>query len=67
MIEKHILRTLVLEQLRRTPKTQINHVIDAVEKLVTERGLQENLNPTDNLTISEIVWGPYPRTCSDTR
>jgi len=39
MIEKYILRALVLEVLSHIPKTQINHVIDEVEKLVAERGL----------------------------
>jgi hypothetical protein len=74
MIEKHILRALVLEILNRTPKTQINHVIDAIETLVKERSLfpsledcqrlgtdyryyqQNELNPIDKLTISEVIW-----------
>jgi len=74
MIEKHILRALVLEILSHEPKTQINHVIGQVERLVAERGLfpssddcqrlgvdyqsyqQNELNPIDKLTISEIIW-----------
>ncbi|HUV56051.1 MAG TPA: hypothetical protein VMV84_02340 [Dehalococcoidales bacterium] len=74
MIEKNILRALVLEILSQMPKTQINHVIGAVERLVAERGLfpssddcqrlgvdyqsyqQKQLNPIDNLTISEVIW-----------
>lgn len=39
MIEKHILRALVLEILNQTPKTQFNHVISEVERLLTERDL----------------------------
>jgi hypothetical protein len=39
MIEKHILRALVLEQLSRTPKTQIVNAINDVERLVAERGI----------------------------
>ena len=39
MIEKYLLRALVLEQLSRTPKTQIVTVINDVERLVAERGL----------------------------
>jgi len=74
MIEKNILRALVLEVLSHTPETQVNHVVNAVEGLVAERGLfpssddcqrlgidyhyyqQKQLNPIDNLTISEIIW-----------
>lgn len=74
MIEKNILRALILEFLSHTPKTQINHILADVEKLVAERGLfpspddcqrlgidyhyyqQKELNPIDNLTISEIIW-----------
>jgi len=74
MIEKHMLRALVLEILSKTPKTQINHVISDVERLVAERNLfpslddcerlgidyryykEKQLNPIDNLTISEVVW-----------
>lgn len=39
MIDKNILRALILESLIREPKTQINHVINAVGTLVTEREL----------------------------
>lgn len=39
MIEKHILRALVLEVLNRTPQTQIVSAINEVERLVAERGL----------------------------
>ncbi len=66
MIEKSILRALVLELLSHTPKTQINSLIGDMEGLVAERGLfpssddhyyqRKQLNPIDNLTISEIVW-----------
>lgn len=51
MIEKHILRALVLEILSITPKTQINHVIDAVEKLVAERGLFPSWDDCQRLGI----------------
>ena len=39
MIEKQILRALVLEAVNREPITQVNHVLDSVEKLVSELGL----------------------------
>ena len=39
MIEKHILRALVLEVLSSTPKTQIVSAINDVERLVAEYGL----------------------------
>lgn len=39
MIEKRILRSLVLEILSREPETQVGHVINAVESLVKERNL----------------------------
>ena len=74
MIEKHILRALVLEVLSSTPKTQIVSAINDVERLVAEYGLfpssddcqrlgidykyyqHKTLNPTDKLTINEIIW-----------
>ncbi len=74
MIEKHILRALILEVLSKTPQTQIVGTINDVERLVAERNLfpslddcerlgveysyyqQKKLNPTDGLTISEIIW-----------
>ncbi|MFC1991027.1 hypothetical protein ACFLU9_02625 [Chloroflexota bacterium] len=39
MIEKNILRALVLEAIKREPQTQVNHVVDTVEKSVAELGL----------------------------
>jgi hypothetical protein len=39
MIEKRVLRALILELLKRTPKTQVNHIIGEVEKLLVERKL----------------------------
>jgi hypothetical protein len=39
MIEKHILRALVLEALSKTPQTQIVSITNDVEKLVAEHGL----------------------------
>ncbi len=39
MIEKHILRALVLEVLSHTPKTQIVHATNDVGRLVVERDL----------------------------
>ena len=74
MIEKQLLRAVVLEILNNGSVTQVNHVIDGVERLIIERGLfpsQEDcqqhgvdyqhyhhrqLNPTDRITIGEIIW-----------
>ena len=74
MIEKHILRALVLEVISHEPQTQIANVVNNVERLVAERGLfpsendcqhrgvnyqpyrERQLNPTDKLIISEIIW-----------
>jgi hypothetical protein len=74
MIEKHILRALVLEALSKTPQTQIVSITNDVEKLVAEHSLfpsaddcqrsgidykyyqHKTLNPTDKLTINEIIW-----------
>ncbi|MFA5317389.1 MAG: hypothetical protein WC369_08215 [Dehalococcoidales bacterium] len=42
MIEKQIIRALVLEVIGKMPKTQINHIITAVEELVKEQGLFPN-------------------------
>jgi len=39
MIEKHLLRALVLEVVNREQQTQVNHVVDGVERLVTDRNL----------------------------
>jgi len=39
MIEKHVLRALILEVLGRTPQTQIVNAINDVERLVAEYGL----------------------------
>ena len=39
MIEKNLLRTLVLELLGRVDHEQMNHVINEVEKLVVDRAL----------------------------
>ena len=51
MIEKQILRALVLEILSETPKTQIAHVINEVEKLVAERDLFPSLEYCQSLGI----------------
>ncbi len=51
MIEKHILRVLVLEVVNREPQTQVNHVIGGVEGLVTERNLFPSLEDCQRLGI----------------
>lgn len=51
MIEKHILRGLVIEYLSHTPKDQINHVINEVERLVAERNLFPSAEDCERLCV----------------
>ena len=51
MIEKHILRALILEFLDHTPKAQINDVINYVESLVAGRGLFPSSDDCQRLGI----------------
>lgn len=51
MIRKHILRTLVLEAVNREPQTQVNHVVDLVEHMVTEHSLFPNMDDCERQNI----------------
>ncbi len=56
MIEKNLLRTLVLEVLDRVKHEQMNHVINEVEKLVEGRALFPS---EDDCQRSRINYQPY--------
>ncbi len=56
MIEKNLLRTLVLEVLDRVKHEQMNHIINEVEKLVEERALFPS---EDDCQRSGINYQPY--------
>jgi hypothetical protein len=51
MIEKQILRALVLEFLGRTPNTQVVEAINAIERLVAERSLFPKKEECERLHI----------------
>ncbi len=51
MIEKHLLRALMLEVLSRTPQTQIVNAIDDVERLVAKYGLFPSSDDCQRLGI----------------
>ena len=51
MIEKHLLRALMLEVLSRTPQTQIVNAINGVERLVAEYGLFPSLDDCQRLGV----------------
>ena len=51
MIEKHILRALVLEVVNHEPQTQVAHVISGVERFVIERDLFPSLEDCQRLDI----------------
>ncbi len=51
MIEKHVLRALVLEVLSHTPKTQIVSAINDVERLVVERDLFPSSDDCQRLDV----------------
>ena len=51
MIEKKILRKLVLDVLKGTPETQINSVINDVERLVEKYDLSPSLEDCQKLGV----------------
>ena len=51
MIEKHVLRALMLEVLSRTPQSQIVNAINDVERLVAERNLFPSSDDCQRLGI----------------
>jgi len=51
MIEKHILRVLVLEVLAKTPQTQVVNTINDVERLVVEHDLFPSSDDCQRLSI----------------
>ena len=51
MIEKGLLRSLVIEVFRKTPTTQANSIINDVERLVKERDLFPSKEECQQLSV----------------
>jgi hypothetical protein len=60
MLDKQILRSLIFEVMKSTPDTQINSVLNDVERLATQQNLfsspQVELSDEDKRQVIEICW-----------
>ena len=57
MLDKQILRSLILEALKNDPATQLNSLLNAVERLaIKHKLLQSNLTNEDRMQVIETCW-----------